>query len=293
MQPRLAFGEIMHFCSFWHGSSIGPLEKTSLLSFVQKGFETVLFSYEKIEGVPLGINVRSADEILPRDAVFENPREPGSFAGFSNIFRYHLLSKKKATWFDLDVIQYDWPENEQLSTLAGFEDDDGGVNGAILRIPQNSPLLNYLLVESSSFNITNLRWGDLGPRLLSQAVSWLSLEKAVMPRTVFYEIGPLETWRLFDPAEKDDLQRRLQGSWSIHLWARVLLRTAPELQRYSAPEGSLFSELQARHETQTQLPPLPKEFAKTLRKRQETYQSLSNRMLRRAENLFANRNRLK
>jgi hypothetical protein len=64
--------------------------------------EPVLYSYDPVEGVPTGVEVRDAAQVLPRERVFLN-EERQSYAPFSDVFRYTLLRDTDFYWVDADV----------------------------------------------------------------------------------------------------------------------------------------------------------------------------------------------
>lgn len=89
----------------WLGSSLSRLEKLSILSFLRKGHPYRLWCYEPVEGIPAGVEVRDANEILPQSRVFYchkfGPRQ--QVQGFSDLFRYKLLHDHGGWWADLDI----------------------------------------------------------------------------------------------------------------------------------------------------------------------------------------------
>ena len=79
------------------------MEEMCLSSFVHHGHEVHLYSYSEIENVPEGVEKKDGREILPEDMIFEYKHHK-SFSGFSNYFRYKLLSEKGGWWTDTDVV---------------------------------------------------------------------------------------------------------------------------------------------------------------------------------------------
>lgn len=272
----------MHVSTFWNGKPLGNLELLSLNSFVVRGHGVDLYAYTVPTFVPSGVVVKNANDVLPRAMLFENPTYPGSFAGFSNIFRYKLLQHAKTTWVDLDVVCLDWPVGESEAYLFAKEDQAGTVNGAVLRAPPESHLVTELLSRALAADLDEIKWGQLGPKLLSRVLGEQGLDNLAKPRKFFYEIGPLETWVLLDPSTAESTRRRIGDAWGVHLWSKVLRETAPELAFASAPDGSIFAEWQ-----RTLLGPnngvvLSESWARKVRRRQEGYNSLWSRALRRA-----------
>lgn len=274
-------GEVMgQFSSFWEGPTLGFLERACLSSFLSQGHQIELYGFRKPQGLPHGVHWKKAEEIVPETELFENPSQPGSFAGFSNIFRYRLLQRIETTWIDLDVMSHNWPPNEDHAQLLGFENTQGTVNGAVLRLPRDDELLYELDRIASMTDTKRLRWGQLGPNLITQEVVRLGRLEVVMPQSVFYEIEALETWRLFDPSQAEYVDRRLQDSWAVHLWNKVLLQTGPELRKFSAPIGSWFHRQTSGMDALHHFQPLPAEWSKRLMTRQQRYGSPLSRVIR-------------
>src|SRR4051812_38958117 len=84
----------------WIGAALGPLQLLTIKSFIANGCEFHLWTYNSLTGVlPSGLKIRDANEIISRDSVFCYPTDSeidvpfgkGSYAGFSDVFRYKLL----------------------------------------------------------------------------------------------------------------------------------------------------------------------------------------------------------
>src|SRR3954467_14258102 len=88
----------------WIGQ-LSPVEQLCLKSFVAKGHNVHLYTYDAIENVPQGVTLQDAAQILPPSQIFRNRRGrgKGSLAGFSDLFRYKLLLDKGGWWVDTDV----------------------------------------------------------------------------------------------------------------------------------------------------------------------------------------------
>src|SRR5215469_9490281 len=102
---------------FWHGPRPSPLNWACMRSFLDRGHRLRVFSYEDLE-IPQGALQADAREILPRDALSDDPR---MMATFSDHFRYTILQKCGGWWADTDVYclterlppePYAWAEQE-------------------------------------------------------------------------------------------------------------------------------------------------------------------------------------
>ena len=93
---------------FWIGSELSKMEQLTLKSFLDHGHTPVLWAYDKnCKNVPAGVHVNDAADILPMDRIFaytgNGDCREGSYGGFSDLFRYHLLNKVGGWYCDMDV----------------------------------------------------------------------------------------------------------------------------------------------------------------------------------------------
>lgn len=95
--------------SLWVGSELSELELLTICSFIENGHEFHLWLYDMIDNVPDTVRIKNANEIIPENKVFRYPRDSkidwgqGSYAGFSDIFRYKLLYEVGGWWVDMDM----------------------------------------------------------------------------------------------------------------------------------------------------------------------------------------------
>lgn len=96
--------------SLWIGEELSNMELLTIHSFLHHGFEFHLWLYQQLNTVlPPTVVIHDANEIIPFNQVFsyQNASQfgigKGSFAGFSDVFRYKLLYEKGGWWVDMDV----------------------------------------------------------------------------------------------------------------------------------------------------------------------------------------------
>lgn len=95
----------------WIGENLSPLELLTLHSFTAHGHVFHLWSYSDLSAqVPAGVVCCDAREIIPEQDVFRRLYDDpvfgigkGSYAGFSDMFRYKLLYEKGGWWVDMDI----------------------------------------------------------------------------------------------------------------------------------------------------------------------------------------------
>lgn len=129
--------------ALWIGEKLGEISNCCLASFVKQGHRVVLHTYTSIKDLPKGVVVSDANKIIPKEKIIRH-KQTGSYALFSDIFRYELLKKVDGIYVDCDVYCLKPLIIPEHGYLFGFEDDDK-INGAILALPQNSELLNKLI----------------------------------------------------------------------------------------------------------------------------------------------------
>lgn len=90
------------FNSFWAGE-LPPYARLAMNSYVKQGHRFLLWTYEDIEGVPSGVILKDANEILPQQAVYST-KGWRTVLSFSDWFRYKLLYERGGWWVDTDAV---------------------------------------------------------------------------------------------------------------------------------------------------------------------------------------------
>lgn len=232
--------------SFWHGP-MSWLEALSIASFRRHGHQVEVYSFDPIEGLPEGAIWRDASEVLPRDKlVFYKGR--GTPGVFSDYFRLTSLRQGRGLYADLDVYCVR-PIEGPPDYLMAYE-RPGSINGAVLHIPADAPLLDDLLaiftetkrplfepflppfrrIEVAARRLMgehiapeDMQYGATGPFALTHYMRQRGLEHLVRPSSVLYPI-PYEgipalmlAGSSVEPAIKPD-------TLAIHLWRSQLTR---------------------------------------------------------------------
>jgi hypothetical protein len=86
----------------WVYGDLSQLELICAKRFILSGFDLNIWSYSDSINVSKGAIFRDTREILSEPHLFKYKN--GSYSGFSNLFRYAVLSQKKGVWADMDVI---------------------------------------------------------------------------------------------------------------------------------------------------------------------------------------------
>ena len=204
--------------ALWHGSPLSVFEELSLRSFLHFGHAVELYTYEEVEGSP-GVRVCDANAILPEADVFAYASGPakGSFASFSNLFRFKMLAEHGGIWSDADMLCLK-PLNELPEAWAGqvCKFTPGYLNTAILKFPPGhevcAEVYRALAAEGA-----NLSLGSTA-ELLTQAVRRRPERCESLPVDHFYPLTWRETWLLVDPDQYVACSARLASSYGVHCW---------------------------------------------------------------------------
>ncbi len=181
--------------SLWVGKELSIMENLSIKSFIANGHDYHLYVYGKVENIPAETIVKNGNEILPEDRIFQYQSGwgKGSYAGFADLFRCHLLKHNGGWWVDTDVIclkPFDLKSEYIISS--SYEGKWGELaNNCVLKLPKSSEITNYLVNVLETMNIDMVEFGQTGPQLVQKAVSELDLSHYVVSHKLFCPI----TWR--------------------------------------------------------------------------------------------------
>ena len=205
--------------SLWVGNNFNSICRLTMASTLKWNHTLTLFSYEENINLP-GVQVIDANSIIKHNKIY---KVRNSYASFSNEFRYTVLKYFPAfgTRIDMDmVILKSFAINEN-DFCFGFE-DKYTVNNAILKYPSNSHLADFLLFNSQTKGEN--KWGETGPKILTNGISQFDLHKHALNRSVFYPIGPWELPLLLFPGLSSIAKKRVKDASGIHLWNELLVR---------------------------------------------------------------------
>lgn len=243
--------------TLWVGEGLGAVERACLRSVIRQGHRLTLYCYGELIGIPDGVEVQDASQILPASAVLRH--RLGSVAPFSDWFRYQLLKRGLGTWIDTDMYLLR-PLDEQAEYLFGEERPEI-INNAVLRLPINSPALDELLGPFEGIipswlapkdrvgsqlrkwlrggvEVGAMPWGTTGPAALTAAAAKFGLSSLALPPPVFYPVPWQRAAWVLDPAI--ELQQMVTDSTiGIHLWNECI----KGFKNDPAPAGSFLERL--------------------------------------------------
>jgi hypothetical protein len=243
----------------WIGDRLGPIERACMRSVLRQGHKLSLWCYRPPAGVPDGVVLAYASRILPESAVVRH--HSGSFALFSDWFRYALQRHQKGIWLDCDVyLIRPIPECDLLLT----EFEPRLINGAVLKIPAENPMLDDLLAlferdiipwwvplpariaalwrraTTGKADIAKMPWGMAGPWALTAYARRHKVAHLAAPAHLYSPV------RWEDASWIRDTRQQLESrvadeTIAIHLWNERI----KEFKDQAAAQGSFLARLQA------------------------------------------------
>src|SRR5271166_1311592 len=251
--------------SLWIGEELGYIEKLTLASALSVGHSFTVYSYApgKLRGVPSGVEVRDANEVVPYQEL-AHYFDGGSAALGTDFFRYAMQAKGLGTWVDLDLY-FIRPIDFDDEYVFGWEHKTS-INGAVLSLPANSDMVRELCdiphmnwrppfygprktaifywrrLTEGDIRPEKNRWGTFGPMFLTYLAKKYRVAKQAKERSVFYPVRHQQAKLLFGPPEPVE-SLLTNETRTVHLWHSVLVREA----RVSPPPGSYLEAACRRH----------------------------------------------
>lgn len=201
--------------SLWIGDKLSIMEILCLKSFIKNNIIVHLYIYDNISNIPNNVIIKDANEILPKDDIFEY--KGGGVSAFSNVFRYKLLYEKGGIWVDMDMFcikPFNISANYAFSSEI-YKDNSIHVNVGFIKAPKNSKLMLLCYKNSLIVKNNNPKWGDLGPKLFKKFVTKCNLTKYILSPHYFCPIGYKDIDKIIN---LDNNLNLINNSYCIHLW---------------------------------------------------------------------------
>lgn len=248
--------------ALWIGDTLNPIASACLVSFVNQGHIVNLYTYNPINNLPQNINICDGNQIIHHSKIIKH-KKSGSYALFSDIFRYELLKHlNHGFYIDCDVYCLKPIYIPEHGYLFGYE-NGSIINGAILALPKDSELLLTLtnLANQDSFvpqwyspynktrlkikrlfgyarHISEMGWGVIGPSAITYYAKTLGVAKYAQPIEVLYPIQHHETHKLLDSNLTID-EVITKNSLCVHLYNETLKNIDFE----NLPNGCILSKM--------------------------------------------------
>jgi len=220
-----------NFGSLWIGNPLSKVEQTALASFIYYKHSFTLFVYDMDMKVPKGVVKEDANKIIPESEIF---KVQNSYGPFADMFRYTMIQKTGLTWTDTDSIclRSDWDFGDYLF---GFEEDQRLANG-ILRMPQDSDLINFLIKNSVKYDKSKIVWSEIGPLLVTKGANKYNVLKYAQPPEVFYPVHFWQWKKIWNKDYKQEVLDKCKDAHTLQIWNQFLNREG--IDKNKLPKGS-------------------------------------------------------
>lgn len=223
----------------WIGNKLSTLELLTINSFIANGHEFWLWAYNKLENnIPTQVILKDANEIIIENKIFsyQNRNQyghgKGSYAGFSDIFRYALLYKYGGWWTDMDITclkPLNFSENYVFRNHHIFP-----VVGNLMKCPKDSILMYNCLTEArNTMNSENTNWNK-PIEILNNNIEKLGLKENIKT------LSPPDKWRVIRKlldAQYNISQDHYVIHWINEEWRRL------KIDKSNIIENSLYHNL--------------------------------------------------
>lgn len=265
--------------ALWIEGRLSFLEQLCLKSYVDAGHETILYHYGEVTGVPDGVEMRDARDVLPQTGFLTHERT-GSPALHSDLFRYKMLEKgDHIIWADTDAYCVK-PFKTKTGHFFGWESKKH-VNGGVLGLPPDSEALGRLLeFTSDEFAIPpwlpddvqadyraaaergapvhagEMKWGVWGPHAVSHFLEETGEIKYALPQAGLYPFT-FKDRRLMLRPDYDVSNRVTDETYSIHFYGRRMRKRIVEAEGGAPDPDSLMGKLLKKHNINPADAPIP------------------------------------
>lgn len=264
----------------WVEGPLTFLEVLCAVSFRDAGHHVRLYHYGELQNVPEGIECVDGNEILKINKFIRHGRT-GSFALFSDVFRYHMLRQRACIWADLDAYCR-LPFRTPTGHFFGWE-SKRHINGGVLGLPSDSDALGELLEMTedehgipewypehekdrlkalqdagSPEHVSEMAWGVWGPHAITYYLHKTGEAKYAFPQHVLYPVGFGERRKFVRSPGYDKISSQiLPDTASIHFYGRRIKQFIGS--RGGRPEqGSYLEKLLQKHHIDVEAAPMPK-----------------------------------
>lgn len=243
--------------SLWVGERLSYLERLSIQSARAHGHVFRVFSYDPsaLQGVPDGVEVLDAAEVMPREKMISYAECDNGVALGANFWRYNLLAKGLGYWCDLDFVLVKPFDFDQPYVL-GWE-YEGWINNAVMYAPPDSAFVQDLFelsrpnvrppwfgpARTLKFYLRKLReghlgledmpWGTYSAGMVTYIVKKRMLQPYVSQPDVFYPVRWSEARMIYDDVEVVNAKIKPETR-AVHMWHSRL----GELKASPPPPGS-------------------------------------------------------
>lgn len=208
--------------SLWIGDRLSNLERLCVQSFLENGHEFHLYVYSKVDNVPSGAELRDANDIIPFASIFQDSF--GTYASFSDWFRYQMLYDEGGWWVDMDVIclkYFDFSSEYCFATERLVGNGEILISNAVMKVERGAEFLKEILdhIEHVLGNVNNasICWGEFGPFAIDKVLSSYQCQQYIQKPECFCPVN----WDNVEELVKESRNVDISNSYSVHLWNRL------------------------------------------------------------------------
>lgn len=227
---------------FWSGSRLSAINRACLRSFIGRGHQYVLYSYDA-PNVPDGVIVRDANEILPSNSIFhfQNPATHSEDIGpFADYFRLKLLVERGGWYCDVDTVclASELPIGTRVWAREALEFETNLVGNGQLFFEAGDPIATLMLNRCESMLSNFDRREALGPVLLSSVVGELGLPQDMYATPQeFYPLRWIESFKLWLPEFTEEIEERVKHAVFLPVYQSLPKYIGLDISRIP-PKGS-------------------------------------------------------
>lgn len=231
---------------FWAKGSISRLEYLCMKSFVDCGYRLFVWSYDNSLEIPVKAILRDANKVVDESKLFLNMR--GSYAGFSDYFRYKVLNRFGGLYADTDVIAVrparELPRKQFLVTEHTRKKVfNRYINGNVIYNPNpcKGNVIDLALAYTRRFPKADVEWAEIGPDLLSAIVQIYPRHGFVIQPPVF--ANPLAWWECPEKLLQDDSGDISENTFFLHCYNEMWREAGVDKNKAVLQRGTLISKL--------------------------------------------------
>jgi len=221
---------------------LSAFEQACISSFVRRGYEYVLYSYDLTMAVPSGVELRDAREVTPKGDVdlFLYGGKP-DLSHFSDYFRYQMFAATEHVWVDTDILLINAFPEPVPPTLLTWETQDS-LCGAVMRLDPSVLPVDELIARTRAMAGRPLRWGETGPGLLTTVFAESDLGAQSAAPSTYYPVLFDVFWKVFLPEEHDACAELCADAATLHLWNNIVVQLGV-WKDLAPPRGSYLHRL--------------------------------------------------